>query len=189
MAHSCTEDCRSVQAKLNLIELHLFVFLRRRAAARGATHDNVCRATAGRIIKSQGLVSEAIATGVNPPIGPYTQAHLNRHIASRPVTPPVAEITIPDTNTYRQARYLDRQREEFDAMDEQRRQESQQVFKPIVFRVGQDLLHWEVLTSSLRNAQNLPLFDLNGMHAFSGAEPARPEEEVEDVDHTSDNEA
>ncbi|KAF9319530.1 hypothetical protein BG006_002973 [Podila minutissima] len=165
------------------IVMRIFTFLEKKARPTATnSNDVIHRITARRLAEVNEVVGEAIQQNVIPRVGHFTRNNLNQHFASRGTVPAVEDIAIPSSNTFRQSRHLDQEREAFDTMNEDEMREYQAETRPI--RIT-GVLHLNI--SDLRKALNLPHFDLNGMHTFDFSEVNNPAEDVEDVDHASDS--
>ncbi|CAO3568074.1 unnamed protein product [Mortierella alpina] len=190
-SHEMEATWRKEARRLNSITgagvtLHLYIYLQAVAEAPAATSNTIRRVTAARAQAVRPIRDQAVEQNIIPAIGPVTRDHFENYVASLVPAPPLEEIAIPDTNTYRQTMYLDEERQRYDERQQARTEEERAPTRTILIEINGVEVPIKVNLQSLLSALNLPRFNLNGMHTFQARPLRRPQGDIEDVDHMDD---
>ncbi|KAF9437778.1 hypothetical protein BGZ76_011164 [Entomortierella beljakovae] len=110
-----------------------------------------------------------------------TTAHFTRHLARLSKMPSQTEpLELPQTQ------HLDEQTRTLDLRRKAEEASQQEEYRTIEVMIEGVILHIRVKIHSLREALNLPHFDLNGLASFKYDIVLPPDEDMEDIDHADD---
>ncbi|KAF9438525.1 hypothetical protein BGZ76_007199 [Entomortierella beljakovae] len=170
------------------IYVNIFVYLSNiRSRTQTIGGSTIQRATKTRIDAAHQLISHAVAQNTIPPMGDITTAHFTRHLARLSKMPSQTEpLELPQTNTFRQTQHLDEQARTLDLRRQAGEASQQEEYSTIEVMIEGVILPIRVKIRSLREALNLPNFDLNGLSSFKDDIVLPPEEDMEDIDHADD---
>lgn len=155
--------------------VEVFVF-----AAKKTSHDGIRRATVSRVLQAAQSIDQYLVNNIDIHIGEIARTHWAVTHARHPED---AQLSVPDTATFRQAQYLDEMRTSHD-----REQLPSSDFWTVTVRLnGSSDLQLSININELRAALGLPGYNLTAEGIFhSFVPPEMPVDDVEDVDHMSD---